>query len=376
MIEKNASLERYHRQVILKELGEPGQRKLLAAKVLVIGAGGLGCPVLQYLTAAGVGTLGVIDHDVVSLSNLHRQVLFDMNDIGKTKAERAAVKLRQLNPDVQVFPYNKCLTNQNALDILEPYDIIVDASDNFPTRYLVNDACVLLNKPFVYGAVSRWEGQVAVFNAAHNSAGRTVNYRDLFPVQPQEGEIANCAEAGVLGVLPGIIGSLQAGEVIKLITGIGKPLVNQLQTFNLNTNEWFAWEVSTSVQADALLPKDKAAFINMDYENTCILEGIKEINVSEFNNLLQEKGVTVIDVRERGEQPLVDEFAHLQIPLSQLKEKIATLDGDNIITFCQTGKRSGQAARLLANTYTTKKIYSLRGGIMGWKQHLQLSKHE
>ncbi|MBD0294073.1 MAG: HesA/MoeB/ThiF family protein, partial [Flavisolibacter sp.] len=215
----NEHNERYQRQVILQEFGEAGQQKLLQAKVLVIGAGGLGCPVLQYLAAAGVGVVGIADDDIVSLTNLHRQVLYSMSDIGKSKVERAAAILRQLNPDIEIIPYHLRLTNKNALDIITAYDIVVDATDNFPTRYLLNDACVLLSKPLIYGAVSKFEGQVAVFNGVGSSGEKSVNYRDLFPVPPQEDEVPNCAEAGVLGVLPGIIGSLQAGEVIKLITG-------------------------------------------------------------------------------------------------------------------------------------------------------------
>ena len=367
-------MERYHRQMILTELGAAGQQKLLAAKVLVIGAGGLGCPVLQYLAAAGVGTIGIIDHDVVTLTNLHRQVLYDMNDLGQPKTEMAVAKLQQANPDISIQPYNLRLTNQNALDILKAYDIIVDATDNFPTRYLVNDACVLLNKPMVYGAVSKYEGQVAVFHHTSTSAERAVNYRDLFPVPPREGEVANCAEAGVLGVLPGIIGTLQAGEVIKLITGIGQPLINRLQTFSFLTSEWYTWEISPSPQAAALLPKTKTTFLQMEYDWSCAADNFTEIDAAAFNSLLKEKAVTVIDVREQGEQPAVNEFEHLQIPLSQLKDRLATLKGDNIIAFCQSGKRSRQAAQLLAHTFASKKIYSLQGGIAGWKQQDQTPK--
>ncbi len=373
-MESTTSMERYHRQMILTELGAAGQQKLLAAKVLVIGAGGLGCPVLQYLAAAGVGTIGIIDHDVVTLTNLHRQVLYDMNDLGQPKTEMAVAKLQQANPDISIQPYNLRLTNQNALDILKAYDIIVDATDNFPTRYLVNDACVLLNKPMVYGAVSKYEGQVAVFHHTSTSAERAVNYRDLFPVPPREGEVANCAEAGVLGVLPGIIGTLQAGEVIKLITGIGQPLINRLQTFSFLTSEWYTWEISPSPQAAALLPKTKTTFLQMEYDWSCAADNFTEIDAAAFNSLLKEKAVTVIDVREQGEQPAVNEFEHLQIPLSQLKDRLATLKGDNIIAFCQSGKRSRQAAQLLAHTFASKKIYSLQGGIAGWKQQDQTPK--
>ncbi|MBD0376693.1 MAG: HesA/MoeB/ThiF family protein [Flavisolibacter sp.] len=370
----NEHNERYQRQVILQEFGEAGQQKLLEAKVLVIGAGGLGCPVLQYLAAAGVGVVCIADDDIVSLTNLHRQVLYSMSDIGKSKVERAAAILRQLNPDIEIIPYHLRLTNKNALDIIAAYDIVVDATDNFPTRYLLNDACVLLSKPLIYGAVSKFEGQVAVFNGVGSSGEKSVNYRDLFPVPPQEEEVPNCAEAGVLGVLPGIIGSLQAGEVIKLITGIGQPLINCLQTFNLLTNEWYTSELTKSAETAAFLPKDRAAFLNMDYEWSCAVDGFSEINAADFNRLLDKNGVTVIDVRERGEQPLINEFEHLQLPLAQLNEGLSLLKGDIIIAVCQSGKRSKQAARLLSNTFPSKKIYSLQGGIVGWKQQFQKEK--
>jgi adenylyltransferase/sulfurtransferase len=226
--------ERYHRQIILPEFGEIGQQKLLKAKVLVIGAGGLGCPALQYLTAAGIGTIGIVDDDVVSLNNLHRQVLYSVNDIGLSKAERAAHILEQLNPDINIIAYNERLENQNAITLFHDFDIVVDGTDNFSTRYMINDACVLLNKPLVYGAISLFEGQVSVFR---NQNADDVNYRDIFPDPPKEGEVLNCAEAGVLGVLPGIIGTMMANETIKLLTGIGDSLINQLLTYNALNNQ-------------------------------------------------------------------------------------------------------------------------------------------
>ncbi len=267
------------------------------------------------------------------------------------------------------------ITNKNALKLITAYDIIVDATDNFPTRYMINDACVLLKKPLVYGAISKFEGQVAVFNCTDPSGEKAVNYRDLFPVPPQEDEVPNCAEAGVLGVLPGIIGTMQAGEVIKLITGIGQPLVNRLQTFNLLTNELYNWELTASEQTAAFLPKNKAAFMNTDYEWSCATEGLSEINAADFNQLLNEKNVMVIDVREEGEQPFIHEFEHVQIPLSQLNKNLSSIKGDTIIAVCQSGNRSKQAARLLVSTFqSSKKIYSLQGGIVGWKQQLQKQK--
>src|SRR6266498_5008512 len=235
-MDKKELYERYQRQIILPEFGEEGQQKLLKAKVLVIGAGGLGCPILQYLAAAGIGIIGIMDDDVVALNNLHRQVLYSVNDIGSSKADRAANILSQLNPKIKIIPYNERLTVQNALSLFNEFDIIIDDTDNFSTRYMINDACVLMNKPLVYGAISRFEGQVAVFNCKTDNEITTVNYRDLFPNPPREDEVLNCAEAGVLGVLAGIIGAMMANETIKLITGIGVSLTNQLLTYNALNN--------------------------------------------------------------------------------------------------------------------------------------------
>jgi adenylyltransferase/sulfurtransferase len=242
-MKENILYERYQRQIILKGFGEEGQQKLLQAKVLVIGAGGLGCPALQYLAAAGVGTIGIVDDDVISLSNLHRQVLYTPDDIDHPKVEVAASKLRQLNPDVNIYPYRIRLEKSNAFEIIRQYDLLIDGTDNFASRYMINDACFLLNKPLIYGAVSQYEGEVAVFSP-HFLMGSTrgVNYRDLFPNPPKDGEVLNCAEAGVLGVLPGIIGTMQAAEAIKLITGIGTPLMNKLLTYNVLSQE--IYEVS------------------------------------------------------------------------------------------------------------------------------------
>ncbi|MEP6513975.1 MAG: HesA/MoeB/ThiF family protein [Parafilimonas sp.] len=367
----SARFERYQRQILLKEFGEAGQQKLLQVKVLVTGAGGLGCPVLQYLAAAGVGEIGIADDDVVSLTNLHRQVLYNMNDIGSSKAEVAAGRLKQLNPEIKIISYNVRLTNQNTLNIIEGYDMIVDGTDNFSSRYMINDACVLLNKPLVYGAISQFEGQVAIFNYWNNSNERPVNYRDLFPNPPKENEVLNCAEAGVLGVLPGIIGSMQANETIKLIAGIGEPWVNRLLTYNALTNRIYELKLSANEHTQRLIPKNKAEFLNTDYNWLCSsgVNDVLEINAEDFNNLLEHNNTTVIDVRETGEQPSVNEFEHLQIPLSVLKEKQSLVNGDKIVVFCQTGKRSLQAVRLLKEVFNdSKKIYSLKGGILEWKR--------
>ncbi|RZJ99252.1 MAG: HesA/MoeB/ThiF family protein, partial [Flavobacterium sp.] len=211
--------ERYERQLILKGFGLEAQQKLSKAKVLVVGAGGLGCPALQYLTAAGVGMIGVVDHDTISLNNLHRQILYSNDEIGKLKSEVASTKLRDLNPEIIIHAFPFRLVKNNIIQLLSNYDFILDCTDNFVSRYLINDACILLRKPLVFAAISGYEGQIAIFNVA-DEAGNSTNYRDLFPIPPNPEEVPNCAESGVLGALSGIIGTMQAAEAIKLITGL------------------------------------------------------------------------------------------------------------------------------------------------------------
>jgi len=368
--------ERYHRQIILPEFGEEGQRKLFFAKVLVIGAGGLGCPALQYLTAAGIGTIGIVDDDTVALNNLHRQVLYSVNDIGSSKAERATQILKGLNPEIKIIGYNERLRNQNALMLFDEYDIIIDGTDNFSTRYMINDACVLLNKPLVYGAISQFEGQVSVFNPPlrHSAeSNEAVNYRDLFPEPPKEGEVLNCAEAGVLGVLPGIIGTMMANETIKLVTGIGEPLINQLLTYNALNNQVFLLNLSPRKETRSLIPKDEKAFLQMDYVWLCSSPVQQsEIDSDIFNNMVAGGDADVIDVRELHEMPAVNEFDHIRIPLAQLADNISLMKSDTLIAFCQSGKRSLQAAKILSGIFgDSKKIYSLRGGIVEWKKQKQ-----
>lgn len=362
--------ERYERQVLLKEFGEAAQQKLLQAKVLVIGAGGLGCAALQYLAAAGIGNIGIIDHDTVALHNLHRQILFSVVDIGQPKAVCAAAVLRRLNPEIQIDAFAEKLTVSNALALLAAYDVIVDGSDNFPTRYLVNDACVLLNKPLVYAAVSKFEGQVAVFNYVINGTDAAVHYRDLFPQPPAPGEVANCAEAGVLGVLPGIIGTMQANETIKLLAGIGTPLVNRLLTYNALNNQVYELQLVPKQGSRALVPANAAAFEEMDYNWLCGMETAPfEIDADTFKYWRNQSDTLVVDVREYHELPAVHEFEHVNIPLGRLAGQLQADGINTIIVFCQSGKRSLQAARLLMDTFGPgKKIFSLAGGILQWKQ--------
>lgn len=370
---KDITYERYQRQIILKEFGTAGQQKLLQAKVLVIGAGGLGCSALQYLTAAGIGAIGIVDDDVVSLSNLHRQVLYSVADIGESKALKAAEKLQQLNPEIIIIAYNERLTTKNALTIIDRYDIIIDCTDNFTSRYLINDACILMDKPFVFAAVSQFEGQVAVFNYKNNDGTAAVNYRDLFPQPPKEGEVLNCAAAGVLGVLPGIIGTMQANETIKLLTGIGKPLINVLLSFNALNNQLYELLLVANPATALLIPKSAAEFELMNYDLQCsTLNRTFEIEVAVFNDLLATSKIDIIDVRESDELPFIQEFKYTQIPLSQFEETILIIENETVVLFCKSGSRSLQAAQLLFDKMgESKKIYSLKGGIISWLNNYQ-----
>jgi adenylyltransferase/sulfurtransferase len=360
---------------MLPDLGEKGQQKLLQAKVLVIGAGGLGCPVLQYLAAAGVGTIGIVDDDVVALSNLHRQVLYAVADIGASKAEIAARVLSGLNPDIKIMVHNIRLTTLNALGLMNDYDIIVDGTDNFATRYMINDACVLLDKPLMYGAISQFEGQAAVFNYSSKQNTEKINYRDIFPHPPKEGEVLNCAEAGVLGVLPGIIGGFMANETIKMITGIGELLAGQLLIYNALNNQVYTMKLSAGNNTRSLIPEDKEAFLKTDYVWLCAAPLSElEIDTNTFNDLLaNKKTANIIDVREPGEMPLVTEFTTIKIPLGQLNNQTDLVQSDTIVLFCQSGKRSLQAASILSGIFgNAKKIYSLKGGIVQWKKQQQI----
>lgn len=353
--------DRYIRQMILPGFGAATQEKLRKAKVLLVGVGGLGCPVLQYLVGAGVGHIGIMDADVVSMSNLHRQLLFSEEEIGIKKVVVAANKMQLLNKEVKMDTYPFLLTNQNALAIIEQYDLVVDATDNFPAKYLINDACVLLQKPFVYGAVSRYEGQLSVFNL---SAGQmdSINYRDLFPVPPLSGEIQTCEEAGVLGVLPGIIGAMQAAEAIKLITGLGKSLNGRLYNYDLLQGR--GYEIALAKNADTIMI-DRESFGQMDYEFSCEdHDDIPEINVAAFNRLTAQPNVFVLDVRERHEYPAID-FSDAQIPMSELLSSMANLPEKEICVICHQGIRSVYAAQLI-KAKRNLTVYSLKGGLTAY----------
>lgn len=359
--------ERYQRQLILPEFGEAGQQRLQDARVLIVGAGGLGCPVLQYLVGAGVGYIGVIDDDRVSLSNLHRQPLYSMDDLDLPKASVAAEKMRALNPDICINAFPFRLTNTVCVELFPGYSLIIDGTDNFATRYLINDAAVLLGIPLISGAVSRYEGQVMLLNS---DPEYPVSYRDLFPEPPQAGEVANCAEAGVLGPLPGVIGSMMAAEAIKWIVGIGRPLTSTLLTYRLLEQQTYTIQLAPH-PGNIFGPKTIDAFLATDYLEVCgMATGITEIDADGLERLIGQGGVLVVDVREPGELPLASGIPHASSPLSAFPVGANWTGFEHIVFFCQAGVRSLQAARRYQSFQRPgQQLYSLRGGILAWINH-------
>lgn len=329
--------KRYSRQIILPDIGLAGQEKLKAAKILVIGAGGLGCPLLQYLVAAGIGTVGVVDNDTVDISNLHRQILFSAADIGQNKAQTAVSKLAVLNPHVNLLALTVKLTADNAVQLISDYDLVVDGSDNFPTRYLVDDTCVALGKPMIFGSILRFEGQVSVFNY---KGGPT--YRCLFP-DAEETEGENCAEAGVLGILPGIIGSYMANEVIKVICEIGEPLSGKLLIINVltNTNQIFNFTRSASYGTE--FTKETSVS-----KSEVVIAEEMVMEILEMFLAREPEKIYLIDVREEYEFE-EDFIGGVNIPLPDLPGKLDQIPTDKILAFyCHSGKRSKIAANMLA----------------------------
>ena len=368
-MDQTIQYERYQRQLILKGFGIEGQQKLKQARVLVIGAGGLGCPIMQYLVAAGIGHIGIADHDKVSLSNLHRQILFGTEDIGLFKVDVVKRKMFSLNSDVDIITWNERWTQQHCIQHFPDYDVIVDATDNFASRYLINDACVLMGKPLVFGAVSQFDGQVAVFNQLQADGSRSVNYRDLFPVPPANGEVLNCSEGGVLGVLPGAIGAMQATEVIKLITGLGKTLSNRLWNYNALSQDVFIMQLVSNPASLQHIPKSQEQFMSTDYEWLCGIpqKGIKEIDVLQWKeNFLDH---LFVDIREPHELPRLDSFClslgleWMELPLSSLENKLSCLLDRNVVFVCQAGRRSMMAADMLVKASPKSSVFSLKGGV-------------
>ncbi len=365
-----AELARYNRHIILPQFGLEAQQKLKAAKVLVVGSGGLGSPLLLYLAAAGVGTIGIVDFDVVDDSNLQRQILFKVGDTGKRKVTTAKRRLKALNPHIEIRIHHTRLTAQNALDILRDYDVVADGTDNFPTRYLVNDACVLLDKTNVCASIFQFEGQVSVFNYRHENGELGPNYRDLYPAPPPPGQAPSCAEGGVLGVLPGIIGSMQASEVIKVITGVGEPLSGRLFLFDALNFETKTIRIRRR-DDNPLNGRNPDITQLIDYEVFCGLKSgerpVKEITVRE---LLQWQTMgeqfQFIDVREPHEYETANLGATL-IPLASVTENAARIARDQkVVIHCRSGVRSAKAIRELEEKFGFDNLYNLKGGILAY----------
>lgn len=371
---------RYSRHLLIPEVGLGGQQKLKAASVLVIGTGGLGSPVAMYLAAAGVGRIGLVDYDVVDFSNLQRQVIHGTSQIGKLKVESAKQRVLDINPAVQVDVYNEPFTSANALRIAEGYDLIIDGTDNFPTRYLVNDVCVKLGIPNVYGSIFRFDGQVSVFDG---SDANTPCYRCLFPEPPPPGLVPSCAEGGVLGVLPGIIGSLQASEGLKLLLGIGEPLRGRLLLFNaLNLRFDFVKLRKNPNCAVCSRPAGEIELI--DYEAFCgvpahdhdeaNMESKYEVGVKELSDELRSgKNIKLIDVREPHELQISHIEGAKLIPLGEVAGRLSELDtADELVIFCRSGSRSGRAVELMLSA-GFRKVRNLRGGINAWVKEVDPS---
>jgi len=348
-------MNRYSRHILLNEIGKEGQERLSKAKVLVVGAGGLGCPVLQYLAAAGVGTLGVIDDDIVETSNLQRQILFGESVLGKNKAIAAKERLMDLNTEINIIAYPKRLTPLNALILFNDYDIIVDGTDNFASRYLINDASLISGKPLVYGSIYKFEGQVSVFNY-HGGA----SYRCLFPLPPKSGEVPNCSEIGVLGVLPGIIGTMQANEVLKLILRLGEVLSGKLLIYNALSARVTTLNFHKSEEETEKVWRTKDSFKN-NYPDFCCETTSNEILAEEA---FHKNNVQFIDIREKYEQPTISLENYIQIPLSEFENRLKEIDNtkQNFI-FCQSGIRSKRAVTLL-KANGINNCYSVKGGVM------------
>ncbi len=364
---------RYSRHLILPDVGVEGQKKLKAARVLLVGAGGLGSPAALYLAAAGVGTIGIVDFDVVDKTNLQRQILHGTSTVGTSKLESAAARIHDLNPNVRVEPFDTRLTSENALDIIREFDVVADGTDNFPTRYLVNDACVLLDKPNVYGSIFRFEGQASVFHAKRGPC-----YRCLYAEPPPPGLVPSCAEGGVLGVLPGIIGSIQAMETIKLILGAGEPLIGRLVLFDALKLQFR--ELRLEKDPDCPVCGRRPTITELiDYEAFCGIgaepsyEGV-EISAEQLKDEWQRNpNLLVIDVRDPHEHAIAHIDGARLIPLSELPDRLGELDGhQDIVTHCHHGSRSLKALEIL-KAAGFSKVRSLRGGIDAWAVNVDRS---
>lgn len=367
---------RYSRHLIMPEVGMEGQLKLKQAKVLLVGAGGLGSPLALYLAAAGVGKLGVVDFDVVDFTNLQRQVLHGTSDVGRSKLESAADTLREINPYVEVVPHEVRLTSENALAILADYDIVADGTDNFATRYLVNDACVLTGKPNVYGSIFRFEGQASVFATREGPC-----YRCLYPEPPPPGLVPSCAEGGVLGVLPGIVGCIQALETIKLIIGRGEPLIGRLLLFDALRLRFRELKLRRNPECPACGEQPTIDHL-IDYEEFCGIRGqeaepmatVPEITPTELKQMIDERrDFRLVDVREPHEFDICRIPGSVLIPLGDVPARMNELDSaQDIVVHCRSGMRSARAVELLQKA-GFRRIHNLKGGILAWSDEVDPS---
>ncbi len=359
---------RYSRHFVLPGFGSDAQLKLKSSKIIVIGAGGLGCPVLLYLAAAGVGTIAIVDDDQVSLSNLQRQVLYTTEDITKSKAIAAADRLKKLNPSISIHTIEKRITNNNAFRVLSNYDIVIDCTDNFPTRYLLNDACVLLDKPLVYGSIFRYEGQVAVINYKKGP-----NYRDLYPLPPSPDSVPNCEEGGVLGVLAGIIGSMQANEAIKIAGGFGETVAGRLVIFDSHTFEFTQIKIpdqNSRAKIKSLINYDEFCGIS----SLTPIETMKEVTVQELKALMDSGAdFQLIDVREPHEYDICNLGGEL-IPQGEIPNHVDKVSKNKkVIVQCRSGARSGNMVQWLEKNHGFTNLYNLKGGILAWARDIDTS---
>jgi molybdopterin/thiamine biosynthesis adenylyltransferase/rhodanese-related sulfurtransferase len=372
----NEEIARYSRHLIMPEVALDGQKKLKQARVLTIGAGGLGSPLALYLAAAGVGTIGIVDFDVVDESNLQRQIIHGTSDVGRPKMESARDRIKEINPNVEVVAFEEALTSENALEIFEDFDVIVDGTDNFPTRYLVNDACVLLGKPNVYGSIFRFEGQASVFWAEEGPC-----YRCLYPEPPPPGLVPSCAEGGVLGILPGAIGTIQATETVKLILGIGEPLIGRLLLYDALGMSFREMKLRKDPSCPVCGENPTVTEL-IDYQEFCGIpqanaqaqaDEVPEITVSELKRKMDSgDGINVLDVREPHEYEVANIGVRL-IPLGELPERLVELDqNETFALHCKTGGRSARAVKLLQDA-GFQNVYNVKGGITAWSEEIDPS---
>ncbi|MGE5278722.1 MAG: molybdopterin-synthase adenylyltransferase MoeB [Acidobacteriota bacterium] len=369
----NEEIRRYARHLIMPEVGLEGQKKLKAARVLAVGAGGLGSPLAVYLAAAGVGTIGLVDFDVVDDSNLHRQILFGTSDVGKPKLAAAVRRLKDMNPNVEVVPFERRLTSDNALEIVRDFDIVADGTDNFPTRYLVNDACVLTGKPNVYASIFRFEGQASVFWAKKGPC-----YRCVYAEPPPPGAVPSCAEGGVLGILPGLLGVIQATETIKLALGSGDPLIGRLLLVDALSMKFRELRLRKDPECIVCGPNPTVTRL-IDYEAFCGIEaaaasgggGVPEVSVEELAEMRRRgDDFVLVDVREPHEIAICELPGSVKIPLGALTENLHRLStADQIVVHCRSGSRSARAVELLQQA-GFRKARNLAGGILAWADRI------